>query len=90
MEPVEPSGARRVVLVFITIALAFFAVVAAVWISFNKAERSANGPFEDGYVEYEEKTKEEVLVDIQNRETVSLDEDEAAEKRALLESIRRE
>lgn len=90
MEPVEPSGTRRAVLVFITVALVFSAVVAAVWISFNKAEQSKLESNEDGYVPYEEKTKDEVLVDIQQRSTVTLDEEEKAAKREILESIKRD
>jgi hypothetical protein len=90
MELVESSGSRRVVWVIITIALAFFAVVAAVWITFDKAERSAEGSFEDGYEAYEEKTKEEVLVDIQAREAAVLNQEDVEQKQAILESIRRE
>jgi hypothetical protein len=89
MESVEPSGTRRIVLVSITIALAFFAVVAAVWIAFDTAETNSRGEA-DEYVEYEEKTKDEVLLDIQQREAAQLDAEEVEEKWAILESIRRE
>ena len=36
------------------------------------------------------KTKDEVLVDIQQRSTVTLDEEEKAAKREILESIKRD
>jgi hypothetical protein len=90
MESVEPSGTRRIVLVFITVTIAFFAVVAAVWFAFDKAAVTKMQQNEDGYVEYEEKTKDELLVDIQQRETVELTAEEVDEKQAILDSIRRE
>ena len=89
MESIEPSGTRRIVLVFVTVTIAFFAVVAAVWIAFDKAGTTTQQN-EDGYVEYKEKTKDELLVDIQQRETVELSAEEVDEKQAILDSIRRE
>jgi hypothetical protein len=89
MESVEPSENRRIVLVISTITIAFFAVVAAVWIAFDTVETNSRGE-SDGYVEYEEKTKDEVLLDIQQREAAQLDAEEVEEKRAKLDSIRRE
>lgn len=89
MESVEPSGTRRIALVIATITIAFFAVVAAVWIAFDKAETKTQQS-ENGYVEYKEKTKDELLLDIQQRETVELSAEEVEEKQAILDSIRRE
>ena len=88
MDQMQTNESKRLVTTIIAAALAFVAVFAAAWYAMSRFDSNSETGNEE-YVSTPERTKEEIVADIENRQTVSLDEDEAARKREILEAIER-
>ncbi len=91
MDQTQSNEGTRFAVTVAVVVFAFIVAFAAAWMLIGRpgSGSESNGSSEEGYVEYQEKTKEEVLVEIEQRTEVILDEEDAARKRQILESIER-